>query len=76
MKNLKRCTFSLLILLVVLMFFWINRIESPSKRVLGILIVSLTSYWLGRLHGKIIGIGADGKGPIKNPSPQNRGVLG
>lgn len=68
MNQPKRNLIVLLIALVLMMFFWINKIESPTLRIFGILMVSLTAYWVGRVHGKIVGIGADGKGPLMDPS--------
>ena len=68
MDQSKRNLLIVLSILIIMVFYWINRIESPFQRIFGILIVSSLSYWAGRLHGKILGIGADGKDPLLGPS--------
>jgi len=67
MKNTKRNLIGLLIILVVSMFWWINKIDSPSQRIVGILMISTISYLVGRLHkgylNRIGAVGMDHHGP-------------
>jgi len=68
MKNIQQNVWMLMIALAGMIFYWINKIDSPFQRIFGILIVASLSYWVGRLHGKILGSGADGKDPLMGPS--------
>jgi hypothetical protein len=53
------------------MYWWINRIESPEHRIIGVIMISIFGYALGRFHEKKInlwGNRAAKDGPDKGPS--------
>jgi hypothetical protein len=47
----------LLIILVGTMFYWITRVDTPSQKVISMLILVLVAYLLGRAHQNVLTTG-------------------
>ena len=57
MISLNQKIIVLIIILAVSMFFWITRTDSATLRIISLLMISVVSYWIGRLHEKKINLG-------------------
>lgn len=54
MEKINLYLIGLLLALAGAMYWWINRIDPPEQRIIGIFIVSVISYLIGKFHEKKI----------------------